>query len=242
MRGQRFDERPFEKCDHRRQDRWALDASKGKVVAALLLVAASCALGDLEAAENAGTAAAAAAASPSSSRDGWRLVLEPAFMHRAVTFGIAHAKRTVIAPVQLTAEREFSYPAKQEFEANRLTQASIAGNGMADADLAELKPRFVRNRRNIIVYAELRADRPIVASAVLSSKFLAHFRDTLGDALLVAVPNRFTAFVFPALGNDYQQYAPLIIGAYRETPFPVSLEVFHVSADGWKAVGIFDDR
>ena len=165
-------------------------------------------------------------------------------MHRAVTFSIANATRTVIAPVQLSGDGQgdFSYPTRKEFETTGLDQASIAANGLADADLAQVKQRFVRNRKNVIVYAELRADRPIIGSAVLARKFAERFRDTLGEALLVAVPNRFTAFVFPALGNEYQQYAPMIIEAYRASPFPVSLEVFNVTKDGWKAMGIFEDR
>jgi hypothetical protein len=57
----------------------------------------------------------------------------------------------------------------------------------ADADLASLRPHYVRDKRKVIRYAELRSDRPIVASAVLSAKFPALFKETLGDRLLVAV-------------------------------------------------------
>lgn len=172
-------------------------------------------------------------------RDGWRLLLEPGFMHRPVVFKLANAKRTVLAPAQLV-RGEYSFPTKEAFEATALDEKAILGNGLADEDLAGLKPRYVRNGRNVIVYAELRADRPIVASAVLARGLIARFRETLGDALLVVVPNRFTAYLFPAIGTEYQQYAPLVIEAYRATPFPVSLEVFHVSAEGWKTIGIFD--
>jgi hypothetical protein len=240
MRRQRLDEGAFQESDHRGQDRWLLPASKWKVAAATLLLLLLALLAP-------GTIARAAdeppVPTPVAPRPGWRLVLEPAFMHRAVTFALANAKRTIIAPAQLTADgSDFLFPTKKEFETAGLDQTTIATNGLADADLALLKPHFVRDRKNVIIYAELRATRPIVASAVLSPKLVDRFRETLGDELLVAVPNRFTAVIFPALGKEYQQYAPMIIEAYRATPFPVSLEVFHVTADGWKAVGIFDDR
>jgi hypothetical protein len=178
---------------------------------------------------------------PAPPRDGWRLLLEPGFMHRPVAFTLANAKRTVIAPAQLM-RGEYSFPTKETFEATKLDDKAILGNGLADEDLAGVKPRYVRDRRNVIVYAELHAERPIIASAVLARGLIARFRETLGDALLVVVPNRFTAYLFPAIGTEYQQYAPMAIEAYRATPFPVSLEVFQVTADGWKTIGIFEDR
>jgi hypothetical protein len=89
----------------------------------------------------------------------------------------------------------------------------------------------------VIEYAELQSDRPIVTSAVLGLKFRQLFKDTLGEKVLVAVPNRFTAFVFPALASRYEDYGPMVRAALGTTAWPVSIEVFEVSAAGVRCVG-----
>jgi hypothetical protein len=110
----------------------------------------------------------------------------------------------------------------------------------ADADLAELTPRYVRDRNQVIEYAVLSSDRPVVASAVSSSKFHTLFESTLGEKVLVVVPNRFTAFVFPRLASNYPLYAGLVFDAFESTSFKGSLEVFEVGAAGWRAVGVYE--
>lgn len=110
----------------------------------------------------------------------------------------------------------------------------------ADADLAELTPRYVRDRNQVIEYAVLSSDRPVVASAVSSAKFHTLFESRLGEKVLVVVPNRFTAFVFPRLASNYPLYARLVFDAFESTAFKGSLEVFEVGAAGWRAVGIYE--
>ena len=80
-----------------------------------------------------------------------------------------------------------------------------------------------------------------MASAVLAPRFLALFRQTLGDTVLVVVPNRYTAFVFPQLATHYQEYYPMVFAAYRETAFPISVEVLEFSAAGIRAVGVYEE-
>jgi len=74
---------------------------------------------------------------------------------------------------------------------------------------------------------------------VLAPKFLEMFKDTLGEKVLLVVPNRFTAYVFPALASNYEEYWPMVFEAYRQTAWPVSVEVFEVSVDGFRAAGIY---
>jgi hypothetical protein len=59
--------------------------------------------------------------------------------------------------------------------------------------------------------------------------------------VLLVVPNRSTAFVFPALAGNHRDYWPMVFEAYRATPFPVSIEVFELSARGLRAVGAFQE-
>jgi len=99
----------------------------------------------------------------------------------------------------------------------------------------------VRNRNKVIEYAQFRSDRPIVASAVLAPGFLNLFRDTLGEKVLLIVPNRYTAYVFPSLVNNIEDYSPMVIRGFRDSAYPVSVEVFEVTARGVRSVGIFEE-
>jgi hypothetical protein len=198
--------------------------SKGKLAAALLLVLVS---------------RAGAGAEPGNV---WRVFLEPKFMHRQVAFEIPNAQRTVLAPVQLRDD-EYVFPTRAEFDALNIDWPTIRKLAATEADgeLAGLRPRYVRTRNKVIAYAEVHSERPIMASAVLAPRFLGLFKDTLGEKVLIVVPNRFTAFLFAGLASDYQQYAPMIFEAYHATPFPVSVEVFELTATGLRAVGVYEE-
>lgn len=172
----------------------------------------------------------------------WRISLEPKFMRAPVVAEIAGARET-----QLVAgtrdEHGSAYLLKAQFDELKMDWGNFAAKARAnaDAELARIEPRFVRDSRNVISYAVLNSEEPIVASAVQATKLLERFADTLGEKLLLAVPNRYTAYIFPHLASDYQQYAPMVLRAYRATAEPVSREVFEVSADGWKAIGVFEE-
>jgi hypothetical protein len=166
-----------------------------------------------------------------------RAWFEPKSMHVPVAVPITGAQRTEIALGRLTADGLEPF-ARTETVAPE--DALAAGRANAAADLATLKPRYTRDRHKVIQFAELTASQPIVASAVLAPKFLSLFKDTLGESVLVVVPNRYTAFVFPQLATRYQEYYPMVFAAYGETAYPISVEVFEFSAKGIRAVGIFD--
>ena len=171
----------------------------------------------------------------------WRILLEPKSMRREVVWEIPGAQRTVFAPVVVHGA-ELLFPSRKilaEFPAEEeIRQLAAAA---ATVELAELQPQYERDARQVIQYAELHSDRPIVASAVLAPKFLERFKDTLGEKVLLVVPNRFTAFVFPVLASNYQDYAPMVFEAYRATAWPVSVEVFEVSRGGLRAVGVYQE-
>lgn len=163
-------------------------------------------------------------------------------MHREVAFEIPNAQRTVLAPA-LWKNDEYLFPTRKYFESLNVDIAAIRqlAAQAATADLAVLTPRYERNRKQVIQYAELKSDRPIVATAVLAEKFLEIFRDTLGEKVLLVVPNRFTAYVFPVLASNYQDYSPMVFEAFRATAWPVSVEVFEVSVAGLRAVGVYEE-
>jgi hypothetical protein len=172
----------------------------------------------------------------------WRVILEPKSMHREITWEIPNAQRTVLAPVVKDGD-EYLYPSRRIWDRFQVDRGEIQRRAdlVSAADLATLHPRYQRNKKQVIEYAELISNRPIVASAVLAPKFLDLFRDTLGEKVLVVVPNRFAAYVFPALASNYQDFFPMVFEAYRATAWPISVEVFEVSAKGWQAVGVYQE-
>ena len=171
-----------------------------------------------------------------------RVWLEPKFQHSPVATPVTGAKATWIAAGTLRAD-ELAGLSASAFAALGISWEQFFARARENgaADLAGLKPRYERDAKKVIVYAALESEKPVVASAVLAPKFLAMFKDTLGDKLLVVVPNRFTAFVFPRLASHYAEYAPMVFRAYRATAWPVSVEVFEVSADGWRGFGAYEE-
>ncbi len=270
MRGQRLDQRAFEKGDHRAEDTGRVRGGKGKVW--------HCSEGKAFTAEAQREVGGAQrevepwrkVSANSASRRGrlagvlgglfslllmmiggaearaaepkWRVLLEPKSMRREVVWEIPGAQRTVFAPVVVHGEeylpppREVVAPFGDIWPEVREQAARAAA-----VDLATLLPRYSRDRKAVIQYAELVSNRPLVASAVLAPEFLGLFADTLGEKVLLVVPSRFQAFVFPALASNYQDYWPMVFAAYRATPWPVSVEVFEVSKEGLRAVGVYQE-
>jgi hypothetical protein len=171
-----------------------------------------------------------------------RAWFEPKSMRAPVTLPLTGAQRTEIALGRLTEDglERFSKRVVELLGISR-ERAFAIGRENAAADLATLTPRYQRDRNKVIQYAALTSPRPIVASAVLAPKFLAMFKETLGDEVLVVVPSRFTAYVFPKLASRYQEYYPMVFEAYRATAWPVSVEVFEFSAAGIRAIGVYDE-
>ena len=152
------------------------------------------------------------------------------------------ARRTVLVGGFREGE-EFKAAPKSTLESLSLTWGQFEAKGRANAsqELAKLQPRYERDAHKTIIYAALEAERPVVACAVLSPRFLDLWKDTLGEKVLVVVPNQCAAYVFPRLGSDYQSYNPMVLRAYRESAYPVSLEVFEVSATGWRCLGAYEE-
>ena len=205
-----------------------LDVGCSKLLAVVLLLALTCSL--------------CAEDSPVAVPESWRVILEPKSMHREITWEIPGAQRTVFAPVVVEGD-DYLFPNRKTWEQYHVEVAEIQRRAavVAAEDLTKVNVRYERNGRQVIQYAELTSDRPIVASAVLAPKFLALFRDTLGEKVLLVVPNRFTAYVFPALASNYQDYYPMVLDAFSSTAWPISVEVFEVSTQGLRTVGVYQN-
>ena len=170
------------------------------------------------------------------------VLIEPKFMKAPVNAPIAGAEKTELVAA-IMGESEVGYLSRAQFDAQKTDWAAFTAQTQtnAAAELRAVTTDYVRDRKKVIVHAVVRSPHKLVASAVLAPKFLDLFKDTLGEKVLVVIPNRSTAYVFPALASNYQDYAPMIFEAYRATAFPVSTELFELSADGMKAVGAFEE-
>lgn len=163
-------------------------------------------------------------------------------MRAPVTSPLAEAQKTELAAGRFTPEGpvEFTSAGFADLAVSRELFHSVAVLNTA-YDLPHLQFRFERDRRQVIRYAAIESDQPVVASAVLFPGFLDLWKGTLGERVLIVVPSRFKAFLFPKLASDYLDYAPMIFRAYRETPYPVSVEVFEIGPEGWRCLGAYEE-
>lgn len=156
---------------------------------------------------------------------------------------IEGSKETVLTP-GLLQDGEVAYLTKERCDRLKLNLESVrrVARAAAGAEAAKLKPEFVRDRRGVIQYAVITSESPTAASAVLAPEFAEMFADTLGPDLLVAIPNRYRVYVYPALAGDFADTAGLVVRDYELSGYPVSKEVFRLTKDGLQAVGSFEPR
>ena len=115
----------------------------------------------------------------------------------------------------------------------------LQGQRAATRFLKTLEPEYHRDERKIIEYAHFRSENPLTASVFISPEFRKRFEDTLGKELYVAVPDRFNVFVFPKFSDSIEKIAPKMTYLYKEALYPVSREVFEISAEGIRVIGKF---
>jgi hypothetical protein len=170
----------------------------------------------------------------------WHILIEPSFMRPDVSFPISGAKNTLLVPGYMS-DGDPEYFSKKDWDALGLTWDTFRARAVQNATEKKFHAELIRDSKKVVQYAAITSEDPLTATMILSPDFLKKFKDIFGPTILVAVPNRFTVYVFPALASQYKEYSPLIIGAYRDSAYPVSLEVFEISAAGIRAIGIFED-
>jgi len=120
------------------------------------------------------------------------------------------------------------------------TEVENKARKTASNDFQKLTISLKRDRRMVVEYAELSSSDGLVSSGVLAAEMGERFADTLGDDLLFVVPSRYRAFVFPKLGPDVSKFSGLVWSAYRESSYPVSVELFEWRKGTIRAVGVFE--
>ncbi|MFV1994242.1 MAG: hypothetical protein ACC661_02305 [Verrucomicrobiales bacterium] len=169
------------------------------------------------------------------------VLIEPKLMAPAVSREIPGARSTVLVAARETDYGGLEYYDKEAFEALGKSWEAFyrEARERADALLLTLEPEFKRDSRGVIEYALLSSESQRTAGVVLAAKFLERFRESLGDELVVMIPNRSTVLVFPKLASDYADYGEAVIEMYRDAVYPASLEIFVVDARGMRAIGEF---
>jgi hypothetical protein len=170
----------------------------------------------------------------------WHLLIEPSFMDPEVSFPISGAKHTLFVPGYIGEDGEPEYFSKKDWNALGLTWDSFRQRAGQNATEKKFRAELVRDTHKVVQYAAINSDDPLTATMVLSPDFLKKFKDIFGPTILVAIPNRFTVYVFPALASEYQSYAPVVIQDYQQSTYPVSLEVFEISDAGMRVIGAFE--
>jgi len=163
-------------------------------------------------------------------------------MRPEVSWAIPYAQRTVLVAAYVR-DGGVVYFSRREFDQLKLDWDHFAPRARENAggEVEALKPEYARNKKKVIEYAEIETEDPFAAAAVLAPGFLDLFEGVFGSAVLVAIPNRHTVYVFPKLASDYQEYAPMILDRYHGALNPVSVEVFELGPKGMKAVGIYEE-
>lgn len=205
-------------------------SARFKTVFCILLIAARCCAGAAPGNEAAHSAVDAS----------WRALVEPLFMRPPVSVPVPNADHTVFAAGALR-DGEIEYLKPGDLHGLDWKQFLEKVRPAASAELAKLKPEYRRDEHNVIQCAVLQSDRQTTAGAIFAPEFLAKFSDIFGPKLYVAIPNRFTIYVFPALASKYQDYADEVVAAYHDSVYPVSREVFELSSSGIHAVGTYQE-
>jgi hypothetical protein len=159
----------------------------------------------------------------------------------AVSRSIPGAKATVLALGRETSVGGVRYYTVGEFEAMNVGWAGFQRKAAATADrvFAALKPEVTKDAKGFTRFAVLRGKSQLTASSVLAPKFYETFRATMGDDLVVLIPDRFTVYVFPRPMGEYKEWGRKIIESYAEASYPVSLEVFLLNKTGLSGLGSF---
>jgi len=172
-----------------------------------------------------------------------QLVFQPAFMRPDYALAIPGTKETILTPARIEGE-DVTFLKKADIERLKLNLDSIrrVSAASASAELAKLKPTFVRDGKGVIQYALLASDSPATASATLAPDFADKFADTFGPDILVAIPTRYRIYVYPALASHFQDTAEQVLNDYEISGYPVSKEVFRVTPKGLEAIGKFESQ
>lgn len=157
---------------------------------------------------------------------------------------IPGARDTVIVAARRTPSGLAMALSSKEWEAAALDWPQVLAAATARATRLEqsMTIQWHRDSRKVYQYAMIESSDPFISSVIYSPSFLERFRQFLGDEVLVAIPDRFSVFVFPRFGSALDEFGPGLVRRHKEAMFKVSLEVFLVDGKSTpRAIGKMGD-
>ena len=166
------------------------------------------------------------------------VVIEPTLMGAADRgFAPTNAKKTLLVPAEIRQFGPEIIPATKLLASwpEYLKRAQKTSEKL----LSSLVPEITRDANGIAQMARYKSGHPLTASLIIAPGLLKKFEKSLGDKLLVAVPDRYTLYLFPRSIGNFRQYGKMLTSAYQDATYPASIELFELSDSGLKAVGSF---
>ena len=159
----------------------------------------------------------------------------------AVSKLLKGAKMTALVPGRETRVGGVRYYTASEFEGLGLGWEGFRRRAEATASrvLATLKPEVTKDAKGFVTSAVVRGKSHLTAGVVLSPKFYEMFRGSMGDDLVLLIPDRFTVYVYPRPMGGYKAMGPKILEDYAAATYPVSYEVLLLNRDGLSVLGSF---
>jgi len=167
--------------------------------------------------------------------------IEPVALRTETSQALPGAKLTVVCPAREDA-LGLSRLSAEEFKTTGLTAEQFLKEAAATAaaHLKTLQPEVHRDAKGRAEYAVLKSESHLTASVILCPEFHAQFKKTLGEKLVVLVPDRFTVYVFSRSSGRFQDMGPEILEKHAGSTWPCSSEAFEITAEGLKGLGAFE--
>ena len=169
----------------------------------------------------------------------WAWMVEPSFMDYKVRRKIDGSERTILALVRVRDGEIYGAEGGHErildMAMKKIHEEAVQ---TAREVLSSIKPRFVRDKNEVIQYAVIESDNPLTASCVLAPGFAEKFAGTLGPDLLVALPNRYQLLVFSRQDQAFAMMGEYIISGYLGSNYPVSREIFSLENGKLRSLGV----
>lgn len=171
----------------------------------------------------------------------WLVAVEPKFMRPDSAHPVAQSERTILVPAFLD-DGELVYMDHTTYESLGVGWGEYLERARRnlDAILESFEPEMIRDSNGTLQCMMYQTGHPFTASTMLASGMLARMDPLFGPELILLAPNRRMLLVFPKLASRFEEFATDAEIAYHNSPYPVSLEVFELDAEGLRAVGIFE--
>lgn len=172
----------------------------------------------------------------------WLLVPEPKFMRPEVSWPIERSDRTVMAAAYALG-KDVKTMTRRTFEALGVDEAEFLKRARKNlsARLAKAHPDMIRDSDGVLQCVLFREADQTQAAFMFAPDLLSRYTNIFGVELVLIAPHRSMLLVFPKLASRFEEFAADALIAYKNSPYPVSLEVFEIDAVGVRAVGTFQE-